>query len=72
MERKRLVSGVKTLRGQTLTANNITLCQSTEGDSDTNSDDDVYADHPHNDGKIRGLGGRDNDANGGDGNGHHP
>ena len=31
VERKRLLSGVKTLRGQTLKANNITVCQSTGG-----------------------------------------
>ena len=42
------------------------------GDGDTNCDDEIYDDgHYHNDDKIRGLGGGDNDANGGDGDGHH-
>ena len=43
------MSGVKTLRGQTLTANNITVCQSTGGD--TNCDDDIV-DYGHYDDKI--------------------
>ena len=42
------------------------------GDGDTNCDDHIDDDHPHNDDKIRGLGCRDNDADGGDGHGHHP
>ena len=42
-----------------------------KGDDDANCDDNDDDGHYHNDGKIRGLGGRDNDANGGDGDGHH-